>query len=136
MLDAKNLRPADPSQSVVLVVEDEVAILNVARIALEREGYFVLTADNGEAALHLSRIYPGEIHMLVTDIKMPLMGGVELTRRISVERPKTQIVLMSGNITNEEIDPRYLFLAKPFGPRKLTDAVKELVPVRQEATLQ
>jgi two-component system, cell cycle sensor histidine kinase and response regulator CckA len=136
MLDAKNLRPADPSQSVVLVVEDEVGILNVARIALEREGYFVLTADNGQAALHLSRMYPGEIHMLVTDVKMPHMGGVELTKRISVERPNTRIVLMSGNIINEELDPKYLFLPKPFAPRKLTDAVKELVPVRQEPTLQ
>jgi CheY-like chemotaxis protein len=54
MDNPENLRPSRPDQTVILVVDDEVMIRNVARLVLEREGYFILAAHDGEEALHLS----------------------------------------------------------------------------------
>jgi two-component system, cell cycle sensor histidine kinase and response regulator CckA len=133
MLNAKRLRPTDPGQSVVLLAEDDVMVLTIARITLEKEGYFVLTAENGDAALYLSRQVPCEIHLLLTDVRMPKMGGVELSKVISVERPSTRIVLMSGYTSGEDINPNFPFLRKPFGPRLLSETVKGLVPSRQKS---
>jgi hypothetical protein len=60
MEQPETLRPIHCDQSVVLVVEDDVLVRNFARIVLEREGYFILTADHGQEALCLSQRYPGE----------------------------------------------------------------------------
>src|ERR1700687_2217614 len=96
MRNTENLRPVHADQTVVLIAEDEVLIRNFARIALEKEGYFVLSACDGEEALIISRAYAGLIHMLLSDIKMPGMDGLELREQILVERPGIKIMLMSG----------------------------------------
>lgn len=57
MENPERLRPDRPDQSVILAAEDDVLVLNIVRITLERDGYFVLTAENGEEALMLSRNY-------------------------------------------------------------------------------
>ena len=125
----QHLRSNDPDQPVILIAEDEVSIQDVVRIILEEEGFFVLTAENGEAALSVSRQYPGEIHLLLTDIVMPQMGGVELSNRISSERPGICIVLMSGNSFAETINPEVPFLEKPFSPKQLKATIAALIPV-------
>ena len=107
-----------------------MAIQNFARAILEEDGYFVLTAGNGEVALLLSQQYPGHIHLLLTDVVMPNMSGVELSKRISAERPGIQIVLMSGHSFVENINPMHAFLQKPFVPEQLSDTIKELLPLR------
>jgi CheY-like chemotaxis protein len=61
-----------------LIAEDEVMVLNVARIALERAGYFLLTASDGQQALLLSRQFPAKIDLVISDIKMSKMNGIEL----------------------------------------------------------
>src|SRR5213594_4872810 len=68
MQSPEHLLPDNPDQPVILIAEDEVTIQNIARITLEREGYFVLTAENGEVAMLLSQQYPGKIHLLLADI--------------------------------------------------------------------
>jgi len=130
MQNPEHLRPADPDQPVVLLAEDDVMILNIARITLERDGYFLLTAENGEEALYLSRRFPGEIHLLLTDVTMPKIGGMELSKRVSTERPTTRILMMSGATSSADLDPKYPFLPKPFNPAKLSDWVRGLLPVR------
>jgi two-component system cell cycle sensor histidine kinase/response regulator CckA len=132
MVNPEHLRPADPSQPVLLLVEDDVMVLNITRITLELEGFFVLTAENGEDALFLSRKYPDEIHVLVTDVVMPKMSGVELSRHISAERPTTRIVVMSGNTFEEEISSTWAFIPKPFGLKQLRETVSGLVPVSRQ----
>ena len=57
-------------------------VQNVARITLEADGYFVLTAHNGKEALHLSRKFPGTIHAVLSDVRMPKMDGLELRERL------------------------------------------------------
>jgi len=87
MRNPENLRPAHPDQTVVLVVDDDVMVQNVVRIVLDNEGYFVLTAENGEEALYISRQYPGLIHLVVSDVKMPRMDGFALKSKLQRSGP-------------------------------------------------
>jgi CheY-like chemotaxis protein len=130
MRNPEHLRPKHADQSVILVAEDEVMIQDIARNTLEQEGYFVLAADNGEDALFLSQQYPGQIHLLLSDVIMPKMSGIELSRRILTERPDIQILLMSGFAENA--DPIFPFLQKPFGVKQLIDTIKGIIPVRHQ----
>jgi two-component system, cell cycle sensor histidine kinase and response regulator CckA len=84
MENPEHLRPPLQDQTVILVVDDEVMIRNAVRLVLEGKGYFILTAHDGEEALHLSRKFPGTIHGVLSDVKMPIMDGVELRERILV----------------------------------------------------
>ena|SRR5437764_13796756 len=130
MEDPEHLRPDRSDQSVILVAEDDVMILNIARITLERLGYFVLTAENGEEALALSRAYPGDIDLLLTDVCMPKMTGIQLSKTIAKERPGTCILLMSGSF--EEENPGFPILHKPFGTPKLSQTIQGYLPACRE----
>jgi two-component system, cell cycle sensor histidine kinase and response regulator CckA len=125
MQNTENLRSVHPDQTVVLIAEDEVLIRNIARIALQNEGYFVLAACDGEEALTISRAYAGPIHMLLSDIKMPRMDGLELRKQILAERLGIKILLMSG-LTDAQIEGTPL-LRKPFVPSLLLDATRRLI---------
>ena len=63
------------------------------RVALEDEGYFVLAAGDGEQALSMSRQFPGTIHALLSDVKMPNLDGLELRKTILTERPESRFYL-------------------------------------------
>ena len=125
MNNPENLRPPNPDQTVILIVDDEVLVRNVARITLESEGYFILTADNGEEALYISRQYQGVIHLLLSDVKMPKMDGLELRSKILLERPGITVLLMSGQIELPTEDIH--FLQKPFGPPALKGRIRQLL---------
>jgi DNA-binding response OmpR family regulator len=112
-------------QPVVLVAEDEPLVLKVIQIALEAEGYFVVTAVNGGEALTLSRRFLGAIHLLVSDIKMPVMTGTELRHRILKERPGMKVLLISGQVNSPSKD--IPFLRKPFHPSVLKERVRALL---------
>jgi len=126
MEDPEHLRPPHPDQTVILIVDDEVMVRNVARITLEADGYFVLTAHDGEEALHISRIFPGTIHAVLSDVRMPKMDGLELREWILKERPGIPILLMSGNV---DVGAPFVaaFLAKPFDPATLKDRIRQLL---------
>jgi two-component system cell cycle sensor histidine kinase/response regulator CckA len=121
----ENWRSPDPGQTVVLVVEDEVVVRNLARMVLELEGYFVLTADNGEKALDICRRYPSIIHAAVSGVNLPEMDGRELRQRILTERPGIKVLLTwEHTVTPVENAP---FLQKPFGPTALKGRIKQLL---------
>ncbi len=129
MKNPKHLRHDQPDQPVILVADDDVMILNIVRITLERNGYFVLAAENGEEALLLSRRFPGEIHMLLTDVCMPKMNGIQAAQKIMTERPAIAVLLMSGSFDEE--NPGFPLVHKPFSPLKLSEAVKRILPPRR-----
>jgi two-component system, cell cycle sensor histidine kinase and response regulator CckA len=131
MKNPLHLRPDRSDQSVILVADDDVMVLNIVRITLEREGYFVLTAENGEEALVLSRSYPGEIHLFLTDVCMPKMSGIQAAKRIAKERPGICVLLVSG--TFDEDNPGFPLLSKPFGITQLSDTIRGLLPACQKA---
>ena len=126
MNNPQNLLPPRSDQVVILVADDDVIVQNVARIVLEREGYFVLTASDGEEALTISGQYPGTIDALLTDVKMPKMDGLELTERVLIDRPKLKVIIMSGQI-DDPLIRGVSFLRKPFGPPVLRDRMREVL---------
>ena len=116
----------------VLVVEDEEPLRVVARRALSAAGYTVLTAADGEEALRLAAGHPGEIHLLLTDVVMPKLGGRALALELSKARPALVVVYMSGYtddaiVHHGVLDADTHFLAKPFASAELMRKVREVL---------
>ncbi|PYO60987.1 MAG: hybrid sensor histidine kinase/response regulator [Gemmatimonadetes bacterium] len=128
--------PVGAGTETVLLAEDEAAVRAVARHALERQGYTVLEASSGEAALDLAERHSGRIHLLLTDVIMPGMNGRALALRLSELRPDLRVVYMSG-YTEEAItrhgvlEPGLTYVQKPFTPEGLARKVREVLD-RQE----
>src|SRR3954470_22379443 len=106
---------ARPVHPVILLADDEVFVRNFLREALQRD-YEMLVAADGREALQLSRAYDGVIHMLLSDVEMPRMDGVTLSRRIVAERSGVRVLLMSGSTERrlEHAGQPIPFLPKPF----------------------
>jgi DNA-binding NtrC family response regulator len=103
----------------ILLVEDEEAILRVARRSLEAAGYTVLIANAGDEALLISARHAGIIHLLLTDVVMPRMSGRALAQTLLKTRPTTKVLYMSGYADNAlvhhgVVDEGTHFIGKPF----------------------
>jgi PAS domain S-box-containing protein len=116
----------------VLLVEDEVSVRLVTREVLLLAGYQVLEASGGEEAVRLCEQHAGPIHLLLTDVVMPVLSGPELAQRLVQMRPEMKVLYMSGY--SEDIVTRYgtleisgAFLQKPFRPAALQDKVREVL---------
>jgi len=123
--------PAVAPGRVVLLVEDEPSVRQLSEAVLVQDGFEVLVAESGPAALDLMAKNPRRIDLLVTDVAMPGMTGRVLANRLKEEFPHLLVVLVSG-YTPEEIEtqPGEAFVPKPFGPDDLTSAVKGLLAGR------
>jgi PAS domain S-box-containing protein len=115
----------------VLLVEDEEAVRDLACEVLQQAGYTVLGARHGGEALLLSDRHPGPIHLLLTDVVMPELGGRELARRLTVARPELRVALMSG-YSDETLEAHGVlgapgFLRKPITPEALLRSVREVL---------
>ena len=116
----------------ILFVEDERALRDGLRQVLQRYGYTVLDASYPEQALALSQHHEGPIHLLVTDVVMPIMSGVELGGQIRAMRPSLRVLYMSGYTDNVTDWPHALnatssFLPKPFSADTLIHKVREVL---------
>ncbi|TGU70527.1 response regulator [Geomonas terrae] len=116
----------------VLVVEDEEQVLNLTRVMLEQAGYHVLPARGGADALAMCKSYQGEIHLLLTDVVMPMLNGKELQDQVLGARPGVKTLFMSGY--GEEIishrgilDRGTALLSKPFSGDQLLRKVREVL---------
>ncbi len=125
MDNPKHPLPSRPDQTVILVVDDDATICHLARTVLQKEGYFILAAADGEEALLLSRSFPGTIHLLLSDVKMPRMNGLQLKEGLLAERPATKVLLMSA-YTDLAIEGT-AFLQKPFRPEMLGNRVEHIL---------
>jgi PAS domain S-box-containing protein len=116
----------------ILLVEDEEMVRALVQAILERCGYHVLAARNVPDALRFAQEGPRPIHLLLTDIIMPVMNGPELAKRFLSFRPETKVLFMSG-YTDKVIgyvgalEPGTAFLQKPFTPQTLTRKVHEVL---------
>ena len=121
--------PARRGSETVLVVEDEDAVLSMARRALERQGYTVLTALSGRQALAIALKHPGEIDLLFCDMVMPDLTGREVADRIEAARPGIRVLMTSGygesQLAGDDGLGELAFLPKPYTPRELTARVRE-----------
>lgn len=121
----------------ILVAEDEEGVRSLVSRLLESQGYRVIAAACGEDALRLVESTTDPIDLLVSDIIMPGMTGLELARRIAVARPGVPTLFMSG-YTDEVLTQNCRregrnFLQKPFAPREFLRQVRGLLDERSDA---
>jgi CheY-like chemotaxis protein len=112
----------------ILLVDDSAPLRKMMLGVLSQKGYSVLEAADGVTALELSRNYAGTIHLLITDIVMPRMGGVELAEHVVRERPEIGVIFVTGYATDKYVLPlqsreRITTIQKPYG----TDALLHIV---------
>ena len=117
----------------VLLVEDDLSVRGFAARVLREQGYVVLEAADGEEALALARQRQGApVHLLVTDVVMPQMGGKELARQLKELHPALKVLFVSGYTENAiahqaVLEPGVAFLQKPFTLATLTRKVREVL---------
>ncbi len=113
----------------ILLAEDEAGVRKYTRQILERYGYTILEAVNGVEALSVARNHPGPIHLLLTDIIMPLMGGVELTEKFAAEFPGIPVLFMSGYTDQimRHWNALSSYIQKPFTLSDLLTQVRQLL---------
>jgi len=130
-------RYASPAQQVrgtetVLLAEDDERVRKLTIAVLKTLGYQVLEATNGGAALSICERFEGGIHLLLTDLVMPEMSGLEIVQRLAGMRPHMRVLYMSGYTTNAIVQQGVLhgklsFLQKPFTPSVLAQKVREVL---------
>jgi CheY-like chemotaxis protein len=129
--------PPQGGKETILVVEDEKALRHVVRRILSSAGYTVLVAESGAEALLVCKQHPGTIHLVLTDMIMPIMSGIVLVERLGGLRPETQFLYMSG-YSDEAIDERgpvdrARFIGKPFTSEALLRKVREILDSPRQA---
>ena len=123
-------QPALPGAAVVLVVDDEPIVLQMAKKALERQGYTVLLAESGRAAIELLWSRPGDdVALVVLDQSMPGMNGEEVLPELRKLRPQIKVVMSSGYSESETMllmkgQPVSGFIQKPYSASGLAEKVK------------
>lgn len=128
-------------QKTILLVEDEPAVLKLMYKTLEESGYHVVTAANSKEGLKLARDLADDLDMLVTDVVMPGISGLDLANRITSEIPALPILMVSG-YTADHAEIRqiaelpYYFMQKPFQPDDLINKVNEILVTAAEEKIR
>jgi PAS domain S-box-containing protein len=121
----------------VLIVEDDDALRNITKKMLQKYGYKILEAKNGEKALNIGETHEGPIHLLLTDMVMPGMSGSELSEKMQSIRPETRVIYMSGYTDNAIVRHGILrrdinFIEKPFSPESLGKKVRQVLDAEKK----
>jgi len=132
---AKDLASSNASLrggETVLLVEDDEGVRSFVLQLLTMNGYRVLTAGNGDEALETAGRHRGPVHLLLTDVVMPKMGGRELAKSLEGRLPGIKAMYMSGYtddaiVRHGVLDPGIPFLQKPFTPERLLRKVREVL---------
>ena len=114
-------------RETILLVEDEPAVRQLFAQALSRAGYVVHEARNGQQAMKLLEQHGETIDMLLTDMRMPYMGGAELAHQLRARRRTLKLLCISGYPGNLDADLASDFLAKPFSRDDLLKKVREVL---------
>ena len=138
--DISTLDQQMPAAETILLVEDEDTVRRLVREVLTMNGYRVLEAADGKDALQKCSLHGGPIHLMVTDVVMPQMGGRELAERMAEIRPATKVLYVSGHTEDAIVhhgvsDQEMNFLQKPFAPAALISKVREVLEPEKHSSL-
>ena len=114
-----------PTPATVLVVEDEASVRHLCARILEEEGYRVLTAGDGLEALAMLEAAGPDIHLVISDLRMPRLDGFQLAAHIATRRAAPPVIFISGYNADRPTDRP--ILAKPFHPAELVAAVERVL---------
>jgi two-component system, cell cycle sensor histidine kinase and response regulator CckA len=115
------------SQETILLVEDEPAVRQLFATALSRAGYTVFEARNGEEAVKLFAEHAAAIDLLLTDMRMPYMGGAELAQQLREKKETLKMICISGYGSSAASAVSADFLAKPFSRDEMLKKVREVL---------
>jgi DNA-binding NtrC family response regulator len=101
--------------------------LAVVKAMLKSRGLDVVTAENAQQALNVVEKQPGEIAVVLSDVRMPGMSGPQLVKKIVERSPVTAVALMSGDLGDEVLDPHISLIQKPVQIGVLMDTINELL---------
>jgi two-component system cell cycle sensor histidine kinase/response regulator CckA len=118
--------PPDAPETI-LQVEDEPAVRQLFAQALTRAGYRVYEARNGQEALKVFDQHGDSIDLLLTDMRMPFMGGAELAQQLRARRSTLKLLCVSGYASGPDSGLAADFLAKPFSRDDLLNKVREVM---------
>jgi CheY-like chemotaxis protein len=125
---------ASPVQGTgtILLVEDEDQVRRLARLILEKHGYRVFEASNGEDAIRIIDLYSGRLDLLVTDVVMPGIDGRDVARAVKAQFPKVKVLYLSGYTSDAVVRHGILhhevaFLQKPFSAASLAAKVRDVL---------
>ncbi len=129
---AQVVQDAVTGGETILVVEDEAAVRMLVRRILTRAGYTVVVASDGPDALKQAEAHEGPLHLLLTDVVMPGLGGRAVADRVSELRPGIKVIYMSGYVDDAVVRAGVLlegvnFLQKPFTLEGLTSKIREVL---------
>jgi two-component system cell cycle sensor histidine kinase/response regulator CckA len=115
------------TQETILLVEDEPAVRQLFATALVRAGYKVFEARNGEEAVKLFDEHSAVIDLLLTDMRMPYMGGAELAQQLRERKQTLKMICISGYGSSVASAVSDDFLAKPFSRDEMLKKVREVL---------
>ena len=118
----------------ILIIDDEATILEISQAILQRQGYNVLVAENGEEGLSLYSKFP--VDLVLLDLGLPGIGGMRCLKKLLAANHNVKIIIVSGDLSNGRIQDALqmgamAFLAKPFGMAELLNAVIEVLDRNQ-----
>ena len=120
--------PEPPRGPTILVVDDEIDVRALVRDILSRDGYHVIETGDPFEARRLAETRP--VHLLLTDVVMPIMSGVDLAKRVEAVSPTTKVLLMSGFSTAAAKISGRPIISKPFRANDLVSAVRQILDSR------
>jgi two-component system cell cycle sensor histidine kinase/response regulator CckA len=114
-------------EKAVLLVEDDATLRGILAEALADEGFPVLTAENGEQALAIASSLDGQLALVVTDVLLPEMDGLELAAGLASLRTPPPVLFISGILEGRDVPGPVL--PKPFGPSVFLEQIARMLPV-------
>jgi PAS domain S-box-containing protein len=125
-------RLAPRGVETVLLAEDDETVREFTRLVLEAQGYAVLEGAGGDEVLRVAAAHPGPVHLLVTDVVMPGMGGRALAEALRATRPNVKVLYVSGYtddavVRHGIVEATDAFLQKPFTPLAMARKVRAVL---------
>lgn len=120
--------PSEEAQQTILVVDDEAEVRALVREILTLHGYNVIDTGDPVEARRIAEAQP--IHLLLTDVVMPMMSGLDLAKRVEATSPTTKVVLMSGYATAAVKASGRPLISKPFRTNDLVKTIRQMLDAK------